>query len=75
MEITKYLDRIEVNPNVMFGKPVIRDTRITVELILEELAASKPVDDLIQSFPKITKEDVFACLCFYFFFRMIGEGG
>lgn len=59
-----YIDRIEVNPKVMLGKPVIKGTRITVEMILEELSAGKTADDLAEAFPRLTKEDVWAALAF-----------
>lgn len=55
---------IEVNPKIMFGKPVVRGTRITVELILEELGAGKMTDDLIKAHPKLRKETIWAALKF-----------
>lgn len=61
MEIASH---VEVNPRVMMGKPVIKGTRITVELILESLAAGEPVDDLLLSYPQLTKEDISAALAF-----------
>lgn len=55
---------IESNPNILFGKPVIINTRIPVDLILEKLAAGDTMDDLLKAYPKISKEDVTACLLF-----------
>lgn len=55
---------IEVNPHVMMGKPVIKGTRITVELILESLAAGESIDNLLQSYPRLTKEAISAALAF-----------
>ena len=55
-------DRIEVNPNVMLGKPVVRGTRIPVELILRKLGAGAPVDDLLDAYPRLTVEDIQACI-------------
>ena len=55
---------IEINPRVMMGKPVIKGTRITVELILESLAAGESVDDLLLSYPRLTKEAISAALAF-----------
>lgn len=52
--------RIEINPNVMFGKPVIRNTRITVEHILRKLAGGMTVKEIIVDHPHLTKEDIFA---------------
>lgn len=55
---------IESNPEKLFGKPVIINTRIPVDLILEKLAAGDTIDDLLQAYPKITKDDLTACLLF-----------
>ena len=57
-------DRIEVNPKVMLGKPVIRGTRIPVEIILEKLAAGITSEDLLRSYPRLTAEDISAALLF-----------
>lgn len=51
-------DRIERNPKVMLGKPVVKGTRITVELILERLGDGWSVEDLLRSFPTINADDV-----------------
>ena len=59
-----YLDRIEVNHKVMLGKPVIKGTRITVELILEELSAGKSVEELLKSFPRLDRQGILAALAF-----------
>jgi uncharacterized protein (DUF433 family) len=61
MELQSY---IEVNPRVMMGKPVIKGTRITVEMILESLSAGESVDNLLTSYPRLTKESVLAALAF-----------
>jgi uncharacterized protein (DUF433 family) len=55
---------IESNPSAMMGKPVISGTRITVELILEKLAAGESVDQIVESHPRLTKEAVQAALRF-----------
>ena len=55
---------IEVDPDVMMGKPVIRDTRITVEAILERLAAGESTEQLLDAYPKLTIEAVRAALRF-----------
>ena len=49
---------IEINPCIMMGKPVIKGTRITVELILESLAAGESADNLLLSYPRLTKEGI-----------------
>ena len=51
-------DRIEINPKVMLGKPVIRGTRLTVELILRKLAEGAHETDLLEAYPRLTKEDI-----------------
>jgi uncharacterized protein (DUF433 family) len=52
------------NPSVMMGKPVIVGTRITVELILEKLAAGETVEDLLEAHPRLTREAIQAALAF-----------
>ena len=59
-----YMNYIEVNPKVMLGKPVVKGTRLTVEAILEELAAGKTTDDLVKAYPKLDKESIWAALAF-----------
>lgn len=56
--------RIEVNPQVMLGKPVIRGTRVTVEHILRKLAANMTVQEVLQDCPSLTEEDVLAALAY-----------
>ena len=55
---------IHSDPKIMQGKPVIRGTRITVELILEKLAAGETVEDLRISYPHIPKDSIKACLLY-----------
>src|SRR5258705_2881273 len=54
--------RIEVNPSVMQGKPVVRNTRIPVELLLRKLAEGAAVEELLDAYPRLTREDIQACL-------------
>jgi uncharacterized protein (DUF433 family) len=56
--------RIEMRPDVMLGKPVIRGTRVTVELVLRKLAQGMTVDDLLDAYPRLTREDVQAAMQF-----------
>ncbi len=58
------LGRVEMNPAVMLGKPVIRGTRLTVEIILEKLAAGRTVDDVREDYPFLAREDVLAALAY-----------
>ncbi len=55
---------IESNPAVMMGKPVIAGTRITVELILEKLAAGETVEQILDAHPRLTREAVSAALLY-----------
>ena len=55
---------IESNPKIMFGKPVIKGTRITVELILEKIASGESVEAILSSYPHLTREQVLACVDF-----------
>ncbi len=55
-------DRIEMNPNVMLGKPVIRGTRIPVELILRKLSEGATEADLLEAYPRLTREDIQAAI-------------
>jgi len=55
-------DRIETNPEVMLGKPVIRGTRIPVELILRRLSEGASEADLLGAYPRLTREDIQAAM-------------
>lgn len=57
-------DRIEINPNVMLGKPVIRGTRIPVELILRKLGEGATQADLLDAYPRLAREDIQAALTY-----------
>lgn len=55
---------IDTNPNIMFGKPVIAGTRIPVETILEKIADGIPTEEILQDYPRLTKEDIREALLF-----------
>ena len=55
-------DRIEINPKKMGGKPVIRGTRIPVYFILELLANGWSFEEILKSYPQLTKEDILAAI-------------
>ena len=57
-------DRIEINPNVMLGKPVIKGTRIPVELIIRKLSEGATESDLLDAYPRMTKMDIHAALAY-----------
>ena len=54
--------RIEINPDVMRGKPVIKGTRITVELILRKLSEGATEKDLLDAYPRLAREDIRAAI-------------
>lgn len=55
-------DRIEINPKVMRGKPVIRGTRLTVELILRKLSEGAGEEDLMEAYPRLSRQDIQAAI-------------
>jgi uncharacterized protein (DUF433 family) len=57
-------ERVEMNPGVMLGKPVIRGTRIPVELLLRKLAEGATMEDLLDAYPRLTAEDIRAALAY-----------
>ncbi|MBI3181835.1 MAG: DUF433 domain-containing protein [Myxococcales bacterium] len=56
------IDHIEINPAVLLGKPVIRGTRIPVELILRKLAEGATESELLDAYPRLTRDDIQAAL-------------
>mgnify|MGYP001568753491 CR=1 FL=1 len=55
-------ERIEINPKVMMGKPIIRGTRIPVELILRKISEGASEADLLEAYPKLAHEDIQAAI-------------
>ncbi|MGD9701431.1 MAG: DUF433 domain-containing protein [Acidimicrobiia bacterium] len=64
MQSHDLLDRIAIDPNVCFGKPTVRGTRIWVGLVLDLLADGMTVDEILDEYPSLTDEDIRACLAF-----------
>ncbi len=58
------LSRISVNPNVCFGKPCIKGTRIWVSFILDFLAAGNSFQQILESYPQLKNEDILACIAY-----------
>ncbi|MDO9302040.1 MAG: DUF433 domain-containing protein [Anaerolineales bacterium] len=58
------LERIEVNPAVMLGKPVVKGTRIPVELLIRKLSEGATESDLLDGYPRLTKIDIQAALAY-----------
>jgi uncharacterized protein (DUF433 family) len=57
-------DRIEINPRIMLEKPVIRGTRITVEIILRKLGEGASHQDLLEAYPHLTEQDIQAAITY-----------
>jgi uncharacterized protein (DUF433 family) len=57
-------ERIVVDPEILAGKPVLRGTRIAVELILELLAAGQSENEVLTNYPGLTRADILACLSY-----------
>ncbi len=58
----RWPSRIAVDPEILGGEPVVRGTRLAVQLILELLAAGQREEELLANYPGLTHEDVLACL-------------
>ena len=57
-------DRVETRPEIMLGKPVIKGTRIPVELIVRKLGEGARLEDLLDAYPNLKKEDIQAALIY-----------
>ena len=62
MDGSKLLERIAINPKVMVGKPVIRGTRLTVQHIVGFLVSGMIIDEILQEYTGLTREDVLASI-------------
>ena len=60
----KLLKRIVINPKIMLGKPVIKGTRLSVEIIVEKIAYGETTDDILKDYPFLTAEDIRAALLY-----------
>lgn len=56
------MKRVVIDPNVLVGKPIIKGTRIPVELILKLLADGTPLEEILTEYPRLTREDVLAAI-------------
>ncbi len=55
---------IVTDPDIMLGKPVVAGTRITVELILDKLAAGETIEQILEEYPQLTRESILAALAY-----------
>ena len=62
--MTSPLDRISIDPNVCFGRPCIRGTRIWVSLILDFLASGETAEQILEAYPQLTADDVRAAIAY-----------
>ena len=62
--VARHDSRIEVNPDIMLGKPVVAGTRIPVYLILNLLASGYSFERIVQAYPGLTREDIVAALAY-----------
>ena len=64
MQDIRWQDYITSDPEILFGKPVIVDTRIPVHLILEKLGKGETMVDLLSAYPRLSEKAIYACLIF-----------
>lgn len=64
MSQVDYKQYIEVDPDIRFGKPVIKGTRVTVYDVLQWLASGLTHEQILSDFPQLTEEDILACLAY-----------
>lgn len=57
-------DRIEIDPRILTGKPVVKGTRLSVELILDLVATGCPEAEILASYPGLAREDILACVAY-----------
>lgn len=57
-------ERIEINPDIMYGKPVVRGTRVPVELVLRKLGAGMSLEAILADHPRLTRDDILAAQAF-----------
>jgi uncharacterized protein (DUF433 family) len=62
--MTDYKNHIDSNPEIMLGKTCIKGTRIPVDLVVEKYKNGYSIEDLLDAYPRITKNDIDACLYF-----------
>lgn len=58
------LTRISINPQVCFGKPCIRGTRIWVSLLLDQMAAGESTEDILRNYPQLSQDDLLAAIAY-----------
>ncbi len=64
MTTNNLLSRISIDPNICFGKPCIKGHRIWVSMILDYLAGGVSIEELLEEYPGIEREDILACIAY-----------
>lgn len=64
MTLNNLLERISIDPDICFGKPCIRGHRLWVSLILDMLAAGTTIDEILDDYPGVERDDVLACIAY-----------
>lgn len=64
MERDRLLERISIDPQVCFGKPCIRGSRIWVVLVLDLLSAGLSIEEILEEYPQLSREDILACVAY-----------
>jgi uncharacterized protein (DUF433 family) len=57
-------DRIELDPEVLVGKPVVRGTRLAVEFVLDMIASGVSEQEILSDYPRLTHDDILACVAY-----------
>ncbi len=64
MERDRLLEKISIDPRVCFGKPCIRGHRIWVSLVLDLLASGLSIEEVLEEYPQLSREDILACVAY-----------
>jgi len=64
MQNDKLLERITINPKIFGGKPIVRGMRISVEMILGLLAQGTTIEEILEDYPDLEREDALACITY-----------
>jgi uncharacterized protein (DUF433 family) len=75
MRALELLERIEIHPEVMLGKPVVRGTRTNVEILLEKLAAGATIEEILADYPDLERDDVLAALAYAYHQGVFSSAG
>jgi uncharacterized protein (DUF433 family) len=62
--MTEWKDRIVVDPEILVGKPIVKGTRISVELIMDRLGDGWTLEDITAAYPRVTRDDILAAIAF-----------